>query len=165
MSTRTGGQRATTLTLTAKVVDLDRKQRLVTLRDHQGEVQTIRVGKNARNLEQVKPGDNVVVTYYESTALDVVPPGEAQLGVDQTAKLERAAKGAQPGGAAARVTTIVADIAKLDRKKQEAVLRGADGQLTTVHVANPANFDKVKVGDRVQITLSEALAIDVEPAH
>jgi len=60
--------------------------------------------------------------------------------------------------------TIVADIVKLDRQHNTAVLRGPEGNLTTVDVANPANFDKVKVGDRVEITLTEALAIDVQPA-
>jgi hypothetical protein len=163
-STPGGAERATKITLTAKVVDLDRKQRLLTLRDHNGETQTIQVDEKARNLAHVKAGDNVIVTYYESTAFKVVPPGEMQVGVHDTAQAERAAQGAAPGGKAARVTTVVADIAKLDREKQEAVLRGSKGQLMTVHVADPANFDKVKVGDRVQITLSEALAVDVEPA-
>ena len=69
-----------------------------------------------------------------------------------------------PGGVAARVVTVVADIVKLDRNAQTAVLRGPKGTLTTVNVENPANFDKVKVGDRVEITLSEAVAIDVQPA-
>ena len=65
---------------------------------------------------------------------------------------------------AARVVTIVADIAKLDRKNQQAVLRGPKGETMTVDVQNPDNFDKVKVGDRVEITLTEAIAIDVQPA-
>jgi antitoxin (DNA-binding transcriptional repressor) of toxin-antitoxin stability system len=164
VSTPQGAERATKLTLTAKVVDLDRKQRLLTLRDHSGETQTIRVDEKARNLEQVKAGDDVVITYYQSTAFQVVPPGEMQLGVRETAGVERAAQGAAPGGNAASVTTVVADIAKLDREKQEAVLRGSEGRLMTVHVADPANFDKVQVGDRVQITLTEALAVDVQPA-
>lgn len=164
VSSPRGAERSTKLTLTAKVVDLDRTQRLLTLRNHAGETQTIRVDDKARNLDQVKEGDDVVVTYYQSTAFEVVPPGEMQLGVHDTAGVDRAARGAAPGGEAARVTTVVADIAKLDREKQEAVLRGTEGKLMTVHVADPANFDKVHVGDRVQITLTEALAVDVEPA-
>ena len=164
VSTPRGAERATKLTLTAKVVDLDQTQRLLTLRNHKGETQTIRVDEKAHNLDQVKKGDDVVVTYYQSTAFEVVPPGEVQLGTRETAGAERAARGDAPGGEATSVTTVVADIAKLDRAKQEAVLRGSDGQLMTVHVADPAHFDKVKVGDRVQITLSEALAVDVEPA-
>jgi hypothetical protein len=164
VSTPGGAKRSTKITLTAKVVDLDRTQRLLTLRNYNGETQTIRVSDKARNLNQVKPGDDVVVTYYQATAFQVVPPGEMQPGVRESTGVERAPAGAQPGGGAARVTTVVADIAKLDREKQEAVLRGSEGQLVTVHVEDPANFDKVQVGDRVQITLTEALAVDVEPA-
>jgi len=164
VSTARGAGRSTKLTLTAKVVDLDQEQRLLTLRTHDGETQTVRVDERARNLAQVKEGDDVVVTYYQSTAFQVVPPGEAQLGIRETSEAERAAKGSMPGGEAARVTTVVADIAELDREHQRVVLRGAEGQRMSVHVADPANLNKVKVGDRVQITLTEALAIDVEPA-
>jgi uncharacterized OB-fold protein len=62
------------------------------------------------------------------------------------------------------VVTIVADIVKLDRKNKQAVLKGAEGKTVTVNVQRPEVFDKVKVGDRVEITYTEAVAIDVQPA-
>ena len=57
---------------------------------------------------------------------------------------------------------LVATIVKLDRANQRAVLRGPKGKTVTVNVQNPENFDKVKVGDTVEITSTEAIAIDVQ---
>jgi len=164
VSTEKGGARAQEVTLAATVVKIDQKERLVTLRGPDGATETIRVGEQARNLAQVKKGDEVLVTYYQSVAFEVVKPGEAKLGASAAEGLGRTELGEKPGGAAARVVTIVADIAKLDRKNQQAVLRGPKGETMTVNVQNPENFDKVKVGDRVEITLTEAIAIDVQPA-
>jgi Cu/Ag efflux protein CusF len=163
-STEKGGARSAEVTVTATVVKIDAKQRLVTLRGPDGATETIRVGDQARNLAQVKVGDEVVVTYLQSVAFEVVKPGEAKLGATAQEGAGRAELGEKPGGVAARVVTIVADIAKLDRKNGQAVLRGPKGETMTVNVENPENFDKVKVGDRVEITLTEAIAIDVQPA-
>ena len=44
------------------------------------------------------------------------------------------------------------------------MLKGPEGKTTTVNVQNPAAFDRVKVGDRVEIRLTEAIGIDVQPA-
>ncbi len=163
-STDKGGARATEVTVTATVEKIDLKERLVTLKGPDGGTETIRVGDDVRNLAQVKRGDEVVATYYQSVAFEVVKPGEAKLGATAEEGAGRAELGGKPGVAAARVITIVADIAKLDRKNSQAVLRGPKGETTTVNVKNPENFDKVKVGDRVEITLTEAVAIDVQPA-
>jgi hypothetical protein len=165
VSTDQGGERAKQITLTATVVKIDQAERLVTLRGSDGVTRTVRVGEEARNLAQVKEGDTVVVTYYQSVAFQVVPEGQGKLGVSENSAGERAAPGGKPGASAARVITIVADIVQLDRENQQATLRGADGEMMTVDVADPKNFDKVKVGDRVEIALSEAFAIDVHPAQ
>jgi hypothetical protein len=163
-STAKGGARAQEVTLTAIVEKVDQKERLVTLRGPDGATETIRVDESARNLGQVKRGDEVVVTYYQAVAFEVLKPGEKTLGATGQEGVGRAELGEKPGGVAARVITIVADIAKLDRKNSQAVLRGPEGKTMTVDVQNPENFDKVKVGDRVEITLTEAIAIDVQPA-
>ena len=163
-STEKGGVRAQEVTLTAIVEKVDQKTRMVTLRGPDGATETIRVDEAARNLAQVKRGDEVVVTYYQAVAFEVLKPGEKKLGATGEEGGIRAEVGEKPGGITARVVTIVADIAKLDRKNSQAVLRGPEGKTMTVDVQNPENFDKVKVGDRVEITLTEAIAIDVQPA-
>ena len=41
-------------------------------------------------------------------------------------------------------------------------LKGPEGNVETVRVMDPKNLEKVKVGDRIVITYTEALAISVE---
>jgi hypothetical protein len=41
-------------------------------------------------------------------------------------------------------------------------LKGPEGKLAVVKVQDPANLEKVKVGDELMITYTEALAISVE---
>jgi hypothetical protein len=43
-------------------------------------------------------------------------------------------------------------------------LRGADGTVKAVDVRNPAHLEKLKVGDLVELSLTQALAIQVEKA-
>ena len=163
-STATGGSRQREVTVFATVEKVDVADRTVTLRGPDGTIETLRVPPEARNLAQVKKGDAVVATYCQSVAFEIVKPGEAKLGVTAEEGAARAEPGERPGAIGARIVTIVADIVKLDRQNSTAVLKGPEGKTMTVNVENPENFDKVKVGDRVEITLTEAVAIDVQPA-
>ena len=163
-ATEKGGLRQQEVTVSAIVEKVDVKERKVTLRGPDGTTETIRVPEGVRNLPQLKKGDAVIATYYQSVAFEVVKKSEAKLGITGEEGGARAELGEKPGAIGARVITIVADVVKLDKESKQAVLKGADGKTTVVNVHNPAAFDKVKVGDRVEIRLTEALAIDVQPA-
>jgi Cu/Ag efflux protein CusF len=163
-STPTGGSREQAITATAIVKAVDLKNRLVTLRRSEGDTVTVRVGEEIRNLAQVKRGDRVMVVYYESMAFRILKPGEAKPSLTSDDESLVAPLGQRPGAASTRETTLVAKIVRLDRVKQQAVLRGPKGKAVTVKVRNPEHFDKVKVGDTVEITYTEAVAIDVQPA-
>jgi Cu/Ag efflux protein CusF len=147
---------------TAKVKALDLKTRRVTLQRPDGSLIKFRAGDEVRNLAQVKVGDEVNVTYYESLAYEVKKPGAAAPGASVTEGLERAKLGEKPGGAAGRVTTITATIAAIDKAAGTVTLRGPDGEDTTIKARNPDNLNRVSVGDLVDITYTEALAISVE---
>ncbi len=156
----TVGEQAVTVTATVEKVDL--KNRRVTLKGPDGKSTTITVSEDVRNLPQVKKGDEVVATYYESVAYDVVKPGEAAPGVAVAEGAERAEPGQKPGGAAARTTTLTATITAIDKAAQTATLQGPKGKSVTVKVKDPSKLDKVAVGDLVRLTYTEALAIKVE---
>lgn len=163
-TTDRGAVREAEIEVRATVQSIDQKERLVTLLLPDGTTETVRVGPEVRNLPQVKRGDSVVVTYLQSIAFEVVKPGEAKLGAAAVEGAARAEPGEKPGAIGGRAITVVADIVKLDRKHQQAVLKGPKGKTVTVTVQHPEVFDKVKVGDRVEITYTEAVAVDVQPA-
>jgi hypothetical protein len=152
------------VTATATVEAIDLQKRVVTLKGPEGNVFDVTVGKEARNLPQVKVGDLVKVKYYESIALRLVKPGEGVAGIQETEVLGRAKKGEKPGGLTASEVTLTATITAIDKKKHMVTLKGPKGKSVTVKAENPKNLAKVKVGDEVEVTYTEALAISVEEA-
>ncbi len=67
---------------TATVESINLPSRLVTLRGEDGGGLTVVVDPVVRNLDQVKVGDKLVVSYYESLAAEVKKPGEGVQGVE-----------------------------------------------------------------------------------
>jgi hypothetical protein len=45
------------------------------------------------------------------------------------------------------------------------MLRGPEGKMVTVNVHDPGNFDKVKVGDTVEVIYTEAYGIEGQPVR
>ena len=151
-------------TATAIVEKIDVAKRLVTLRKADGQLTELQVDESVKNLPQVKKGDRVVVKYYESLAYEVNKPGAATPGTTGAEQVATAAPGAKPGRVAARQVEITTTIEAIDKKMSMVTLKGADGKLTPVKVRDPSKLDRVRVGDLVTITYSQAVAVAVEPA-
>jgi hypothetical protein len=152
-------EKVVTATATVEAVDLEK--RIVTLRRADGSLFDLDVGEEVRNLPQVKVGDNVVVKYHESIAIQVTKPGAAE-GSEVKETVARAKPGQKPAGMVAKQVTVTATIEKIDKKKMMATLRGPEGKVVEVKVRNPKNLENVKVGDQVVITYTEAVAVSVE---
>jgi hypothetical protein len=156
-------ERSQSVAITAVVEDIDLKKRLVTLRGPEGKTTTITVDESVQNLPQVRKGDQVRVEYYESIAFQLAKPGEAKVGDAAVAEgLERSKPGEKPGGIGARAITIVTRVEAIDKANGTVTLRGPEGRVETIKAQNPANLDKIKVGDTIEITYAQAVAISVE---
>ena len=147
----------------ATVTAIDLKTRMVTLKGPDGNETTIHVDKRAHNLPQVKVGDVVKIAYLQSVAWKVNKSGKAMPATAEAAEV-RAQPGEQPGGAAGQRVTFSATIEAIDLDHGTVTLKGPKGDSHTIKARNPANLKKVKVGDMVDITYTEAVAIKVEPA-
>jgi len=148
-------------TVKAKVEAIDLPNRVVTLKGPKGNVFDLKVGEQAKNLDQVKVGDEVVAKYYESVALKVMPPGPAE-GVKTSEAVVAAKPGERPAGMVAKEITATATVEKIDPKKTFVVLKGPQGKEVELKVRDPKNLENVKKGDQVVITYTEALALSVE---
>lgn len=154
------GTSSATVTGHATVKAVDFATRHITLTNDEGKTYTIVADKRIKNLAQLQVGDVVDVKYREAVAVDVLPEG-APASVAAQASVNTAKPGAKPGVAATRRITIVATIDAIDEASQHVTLRGAEGDSFDVKARNPANLKKVKVGDVVRITYTEAVAISV----
>ena len=149
------------VTVTATVKKIDQKSRIVTLLGPDGQEIVFRAGDEVRNLAQVKRGDHVQATYYESLVIQVLKPGTAKPGIKTASDTDRAELGEKPGAAAAESTQVVATVVSVDKKKSTVTLKGPRGNVKTLPVKNPVHLDAVKAGDLVEVTYTEAIGIDV----
>ena len=155
-----GAGEVATVTATVQAVDLEK--RIVTLKGPEGKVFDVKVGPEARNLPQVKPGDIVVAKYAESVAVELKKGGLGIRSKESQTATSRAPLGAKPAGAVATETTIVANVTKVDPKSNVVTLEGPSGKTVNVKVKDPAIMKEIKVGEQVEMVITEALAIAVE---
>jgi len=152
-------ERVVTLTGTVEAVDL--ANRVVTIKGSKGKTVNLKVGEEAKNLDQVKVGDRVVAKYYESIAFQLSKPGEAE-GVKVKQGVAAAKPGELPAAVMANQVTVTATIEDISPKKTYVTLKGPDGKTVDVKVRDPKNLEKIKVGDQVVITYTQALAIALD---
>jgi hypothetical protein len=148
-------------TVTATVESIDLATRAVTLKGPDGKVMGLKVSEEVKNLPQVRVGDKVTVTYYESIAAQIIKPGTGPASAAQQA-VATAKPGEKPAGAMVQQVTVVATVEAIDKTTQHVTLKGPEGNTVEVKVKNPKNLEGVKVGDEVAITYTEAMAISVE---
>ncbi|HSN72310.1 MAG TPA: hypothetical protein VLT59_12420 [Steroidobacteraceae bacterium] len=153
--------------VTATVTAIDHAKRLVTLRTPAGVEDTFEVSPEVRNLDQVKVGDVLSVRYYEGIAAEVTTASpEDEVGVIEVGG-GRAPLGERPGGAVGSSVSAIVTIESVDTRRNTVTFRGADGLIRAIDVRRPEMQQFIrglKPGDKVRVTFSEALAIDVRPA-
>jgi hypothetical protein len=150
---------------TATVEAVDQKTRMVTLKGPKGNSVTFKASDEVRNLAQVKVGDTVKFAYYESLAVRVLKKDEAFPTAGESAAVARAKQGEKPAGVVGTKTSVNVTITAIDKKATTATLKSEEGKSVTVTPRDPKNLDKVKVGDRLVLTYTEAVAVKVEPAE
>jgi hypothetical protein len=153
---------------TATVVSVDAATRMVRLRGAEGRSWVVQAGPDVRNFGQVKVGDLVKVRYTEAVAAEVVKPGTGVTSTAATAALQRAEVGAQPGATGTMSMKGVVKVAALDTVNNTVDISTSDGTVRRIKVVDPKAQEFIRglrVGDEVQLTFSEALAVSVEPAR
>ena len=165
VTTTTPGKGTTTrmAKITASVEAIDSAARTVTLKGPRGKVVTLAVGPEVKNFAQVKVGDLVVVRYAEALTLELKKDGKELRQRSEREGSETAQPGERPAAAAGRQITVIADVTAVDRKKQVVTLRGPK-QTVELKLRDPKQVKLVKVGDQVEATYQEAMAVSVEPA-
>jgi hypothetical protein len=157
---KTVKERVVTKTATVEAIDL--KTRVVTLKDKDGNVADIKVSEKAQNLPQVKVGDQLTVKFYESVAFELAPPGTT-MQVSTTESAARAKLGERPAGVEAQMVTAVVNIEAINTKTNVATLKGPEGKVVQVKIQDPKKWESAKVGDKVSITYTQAVAVEVTP--
>jgi Cu/Ag efflux protein CusF len=149
-----------TMTATATIQAIDSTTRTLTLRNEKGEEDSFTVSPEIKRFNEFKVGDKVRLTYHESVVLQVRKPDAAQ-----SATLEAATavgKGALPAGAAAAQAKMTVTVKTIDAAAPSITVTTPDGRTVTRLVQNKKYLDGVKVGDRIDITYTQAVVVNLE---
>jgi hypothetical protein len=133
--------------------------REVVLKDKGGNQQTMTLGKEMKNFDQIKVGDIVTFTVSRKVAFYLGKEGMVP-GMGESALKFSAPKGSKPGGIEVKESFVTLEIMKLNADKKEVTVRLPDNTIKTVVTPN-LDFSSVKVGQNVIVKLSSEQSIVV----
>lgn len=146
--------------LTGTVKAIDREKKMVTVEGSGGRTVMIDA-TNARNLDQLKVGDKVNLTYAEQVALFVRKSDEPP-SVTESQNVELAPKGEKPGGFITKTIEVTGNVESIDTKNRTIALKGPAGNVRTYKVGpDVKRLNEVKKGDQVVLRVTQAMALSV----
>jgi hypothetical protein len=155
-------EEATVVTVRGTVEAIDQAAQTVTLK---GPKRTLTVQvRDPKKLEAIKVGDPVVARYYESVAFEVKKAGSAVPGMSTQREVATTKPGETPGGAIGQTVTVTATIVAVDKAARTVTIKGPQGNTETIKARDPKKLEAVSVGDLVEITYTQALAIALDKA-
>jgi hypothetical protein len=150
----------------AVVESVNMNERTVLLRGQDGQFATLRVGPDARNLAQVKPGDRVVVTVTEAVAASLADPRDGRGPTDSAAVATRAPAGERPAGSLTEAKRVRVRVERVDTGSNTVAFLKPDGTRGEVRVGDPRMREfasTLKPGDEVDVVLLESVSLRVLP--
>jgi len=150
------------LTVSATVVAIDVQTRTVTTKNDKGVYETLHAPDDMKRFSELKVGDKITAKYYENVVIRMKKPNEPAVDVDSAAVTP--GTGAKPAGTAASQRTITVAVTALDPKTQAVTVTGPNGYVYSRHVIDKKSYDLLKVGDRLDMTWTDALLVSVDPA-
>ncbi|KII28957.1 MULTISPECIES: hypothetical protein [Pseudomonas] len=149
--------------ITATVVSVDAAKHQVVLKGPDGREVHFQLTDKAKNLGNLKAGDQVdikvarSVAAYLDTDVDKGLPGTTE-GVGEA----RNAPGSAPGGEAYRQVQVQLKITAIDVKKNQVTFENPKGESKTITVEKPeiqAKLKDLKVGQSVYVTYTDFLQV------
>ena len=152
------------VTLRGTVEAVDPAARTVRIRGDRGNVVTIDIPTSGVPVEQLQAGDVVSVTYFDRVSVRLKAPGEPA--VDRTEPpVTTATAGALPGATTASQRVATVTITDWDPATRAVTFTGPSGASYSrrlLETTDPKILAGLKVGDRVDVTRTEATRLAVE---
>jgi Cu/Ag efflux protein CusF len=156
-----GVKKAQAVEVTAKVTAIDHTNRIVTLENADGVVE-LGVGPEVKRFDELKVGDAVTFTYMESVLAEIQKAAPADASKPAAEPQVTRGKGPRPGGMVSQTQKATVTIQAIDANVPSVKVKTADGASISFKVQDKAKLTGFKVGDKVDITYTEALMISVK---
>lgn len=150
------------VTTVMTVREIDLPERLFTLEYGEDNVIVVEAADDLTNLENIKIGDEVEVTYLKSTAVYVTSPDSGRPPMAKSTNVEVGTKDGKPRKITVDIIEETQTVEAIDYENRVVSLKDAEGNMQTIEVADDLqNFENVKVGDQVITQYTEAVAVDI----
>ena len=146
-------------TATVEKIDLDKRK--VTLLLDNGKKKTFKVDKDVQNLDQVKVGDHLKLSYTEEIIILVGKSNEAP-GAGAITEVGVKPKGSKPGIVMVETSALSAKILAVDAAKHRVTLQDPDGKKDTIKLSKKVNnLDQLKPGETVDMVMTDSLVVEI----
>ncbi|MFG1480551.1 hypothetical protein V5F53_18125 [Xanthobacter sp. V4C-4] len=147
------------------VIAIDADTRQVVLKGPEGGIFTVKAGPAIKKFDEIKVGDTVTITQTDAVIVDIAKP-EAGVGVGIQISQAVASdpNSTKPSGAVIDTARLTGEIVRLDPDDGAVAVKGPEGRIFVVQAKKKEHKDTVKglkVGDLVQITFNQSIAIAV----
>jgi hypothetical protein len=149
--------------ITARIMAIDYDSRELTLEYEDGSTETLTASPAVKRFDEAEVGDLVEVEYVTALGMELRAPTAEEL-AEPYVELEgnaTAPESEAPAGAIGRMIRAVCTVEVLDRIHNTATLMGPNGNLLTIRAKDPANLTKVRIGDTVVTTYTEAVVMSL----
>ena len=139
-----------TVTVSGTIETIDDSRRVVNIRKADGKIETINVPVNVKQFDQFKVGDNVSATYNNTVSATMHPAGQPP--VDNMAGSTSMGQNVASGGTAAMLRTMTVTVSDVDKNAESISVVGPNDWRYSRRVMDPTLLDKIKPGDKIDIT-------------
>jgi len=157
---------AVLVSITANIEAIDPDKREITLKGPLGNTATVAVDEQVKRLNEFKVGDDVTAEYFVAVAGELREPTADEKASPLTVQegAARAPQGTAPAAGGLRQIKAVTTVEGIDLPTQTATLKGPRGNYVTVRAQDPENLKKLRIGDTIVVTYTQALAVSLEKA-
>ena len=148
-------------TVKGTVEAIDHTQRVLTLKMEDGVFDNITIPKGAERFDEVKVGDTLQVRYYDNVTVRVKEPGEAA--VDTAEIGATPSDTGSPGGTISTQRKMTVTVTAIDLEKGVATVEGPHGYKYSRRIQDKEAAKKINVGDKLDMTWTEAVQISIIP--
>ena len=152
-----------TATVKVKVKAVDATNRTITVQGQDGTVEAYQVGPEVERLDEIGPGDTIVLKYKQGLMLKVMAPDEARKPA-AAATAVPGRKDVPPSAAMAATVQGTVTVSAVDPKSRIVVLQTDKGDLFKVKAGPEIQIDKLKAGDKLYGVYTQSLAVSVQKA-
>ena len=167
MMTRSGPGQATqrrTITVKAKVTAVDPEKRTITLEGKEGKPETFVVSERVKRLNEIAPGDMIVLKYEQAVVLQFEKEGEKSAEPSGVVVAKKGDENKPPSAVVGGQVRGTVTVSAVDPKTRTVVMETPKGELVKVKADKSINLSKVKAGQKYYGVYTEAVAVSVEKA-